>query len=126
MKSDDWNSLLKLLGLIVMMDGKVYQEELQAFEESALRLQKVISPDLFLTGTMAKDWFINHRSYLSQLVHSLDYDRAILEIIAPIKTLPQKDMVLRAMISVAKADGYFHNKERMIVEKTARYWNVKI
>ena len=126
MNTDDWDSLLKLLGLIVMMDDKVYQEELEAFSAFTLKLQKEISPDIFLSETMTRDWFVNHRSYLKAIVEGLDYDQAILNILAPIRTLPQKDSVLQAMIAVAKADGFFHDKEKMIITKTARYWNVKL
>lgn len=124
MQATDWKYLLKLLGLIVMMDGKVYQEEVQAFTKAAMRLQEALSPDLFLSKTMVIDWFKNHREDLKAIVDSLEYDRHLIEIIGPIRGLPQKRLVLNAMISIAQSDSYYHSKERMIIGKAARYWNV--
>ena len=126
MHSSDWTHLLKLLGLIVMMDGKIYPEEVAAFAKAALKLQQTLSPDIFLTDTMIKDWFANHRAELKAVVDGLEYDQKIIEIIRPIRGLPQKTMVMTAMVDIAKSDGAYHAKEGMIIKKAARYWNVNL
>jgi len=126
MRDSHWNHLLKLLGLIVMMDGKIYQEEVLAFSRAAKKLQETLSPELFLTDTMIKDWFVNHRAEIKAIVDSLDYDRKLLEIIGPIRTLPEKKLVLKAMVNIAKSDGSYHTKEKMIIKKAAKYWNVQL
>lgn len=124
MRSSEWTYLLKLLGLVVMIDGKVYQEEMSAFTKAALKLQEVLSPDIFLTRAMVLDWFLNHREELRDIVNGLEYDTHIIAIIAPIRGLNQKKAVLNAMILIAQADGFYHGKERMIINKAAKYWNV--
>jgi uncharacterized tellurite resistance protein B-like protein len=126
MRNSHWDHLLKLLGLIVMMDGKIYQEEVLAFSRAAKKLQETLSPELFLTDTMIKDWFVNHRAEIKAIVDSLDYDRKLLEIIGPIRTLPEKKLVLKAMVNIAKSDGSYHTKEKMIIKKAAKYWNVQL
>jgi uncharacterized tellurite resistance protein B-like protein len=126
MRDSHWDHLLKLLGLIVMMDGKIYQEEVLAFSRAAKKLQETLSPELFLTDTMIKDWFVNHRAEIKAIVDSLDYDRKLLEIIGPIRTLPEKKLVLKAMVNIAKSDGSYHTKEKMIIKKAAKYWNVQL
>lgn len=124
MQASDWKYLLKLLGLIVMIDGKVYQEEVQAFTKAATRLQETLSPDIFLSENMIVDWFKNHRAELKAIVESLEYDRHLINIIGPIRGLSQKKLVLNAMISIAESDDFYHAKEQMIINKAARYWNV--
>jgi uncharacterized tellurite resistance protein B-like protein len=109
-----------------MMDGKIYQEEVAAFVKAALKLQETLSPEIFLTEHMIKDWFTNHREELKAVVDSLEYDQKIIEIISPIRGLPQKVMVLSAMVDIAKSDGAYHAKEGMIINKAAQYWNVKL
>jgi len=126
MHDSHWNPLLKLLGLIVMMDGKIYQEEVMAFSKATKMLQKTLSPDIFLTDTMIKDWFINHREEIKSIVDSLEYDQKLLEIIGPIRTLSEKKLVLKAMVKIAKSDGSYHTKENMIIKKAAKYWNVNL
>lgn len=124
MQASNWNYLLKLLGLIVMMDGKVYREEVDAFTKAAIKLQETLSPDIFLSQTMIVDWFKNHRDELRAIVDGLEYDRHIIDIIGPIRGLPQKRLVLNAMISIAQSDNFYHAKEQMIINKAAKYWNV--
>lgn len=126
MQASNWNSLLKLLGLIVMVDGKVYHEEVDAFAKAAMKLQKMLNPDMFLSQMMIIDWFKNHREQLKAIVDSLEYDSHLIEIIKPIRGLPQKKQVLNAMISIAESDSFYHSKEHMIINKAARYWNVSV
>lgn len=126
MRALEWKYLLKLLSLIVMMDGKVYQEEMAAFVAAALKLQTRLSPEIVLTEQMIRDWFINHRDDLKEIVDSLDYDQVITSIISPIRGLPEKELVLKAMMTIAQSDGFYHAKERLIIIKTARYWNIRI
>lgn len=112
------------MGLMVMVDSKVYQEEVEAFTDSALQLKNSISPNMIMTRKMALDWFVTHRDQLKEIVDSLDYDRELLEIIAQLRGLPQKVDVLKAMLKIAFSDDFYHAKEKIIVKKTILYWNI--
>lgn len=119
-----WEFLLRLLGLMVMVDKKVYQEEVEAFTQAAMQLQTALSPKMMMTRKMALDWFINHRDRLKHVVDSMDYDRELMEVIGQLKDLPEKVEVIKAMINIALADDSYHGKEKMIVEKALFYWKI--
>jgi len=120
-----WRNLLKLLGLMVVADDKIYQEEVSMFSQAAMSLQQKISPDMIMTNKMTVDWFINYRDRLSEVVDSLDYDRAVIEIISELRGLEHKEIIIEKMIDIAKSDGAFHDKERIIIKKTILYWNIE-
>lgn len=119
-----WDYLLRLLALMVVVDKKVYQEEVEAFTKAAMQLQQAISPKMIMTQKMAMDWFISHRDRLQHVVDSLDYDRELIEVIAQLRGLPEKVEVLEAMVTIALSDDYYHDKEKMIIKKTILYWNI--
>lgn len=112
------------MGLMIMVDKKVYQEEVEAFIKAAIQLRDAISPGMIMTPKMAKDWFIVHRERMAEVVDSLNYDYELIEIIGQLRGLPQKVEVLKAMITIALSDGFYHDKEKMIVKKTILYWNI--
>lgn len=109
---------------MVMVDSKIYQEEVEAFEQAAIELKGAISPNMIMTRKMAHDWFITHRDQLKEIVDSLDYDRELLEIIAQLRGLPNKVDVLKAMLTIAFSDDFYHAKEKIIIKKTILYWNI--
>lgn len=109
---------------MVMVDSKVYQEEVEAFVTAAMKLQKAISPDMMMTRKMAFDWFLDHRERLQTVVDSMEYDKELIEIIAQLRGLPEKVEVLKAMLNIALSDDLYHAKEKMIVKKTILYWNI--
>ena len=119
-----WNNLLRLLALMVLIDKKVYQEEVAAFTKAALQLRDSVSPGMMMTRKMTVDWFINHRERVEAVVDTLSYDDELLDIIKPLRGLPQKTEVMKAMIEIALSDGFYHDKEKMIVKKAILYWNI--
>jgi len=122
--ASQWEYLLRLFGLIVMVDNKVYQEEVEAFIDAAMRLQKTVSPNMILTRHMVLEWFIGHKDRLQKVVNARDYDRELIEVIAQLRGIPNKVEILNAMIDVALSDEFYHAKEKMIVKKTVLYWNI--
>ena len=119
-----WEYLLRLMGLIIMVDKKVYQEEVEAFTKAAMQLQQELSPDMMMTRKMALDWFVNHRDRLAEVVYSLDYDRELNEVISQLHDLPEKVHVVKTIITIAMADGDYHKKEKMIMDKIVHYWKI--
>lgn len=124
MHASYWEYLLRLMALIILVDKKVYQEEVEAFIKATMQLRDAISPNMMMTPKMAKDWFIVHRERIEEVVNSLNYDYELIEIIGHLRGLPQKTEVLKAMIAIALSDDFYHDKEKMIIKKTVLYWNI--
>jgi len=56
-----WTHILTLLSVVVVVDNRVYKEEVDMFVEQARTLKEVITPDMLFSDKMAFDWFVVHR-----------------------------------------------------------------
>lgn len=120
-----WKHLLKLLGLMVVADQRIYKETVDAYVDAVMELRVVIDPSLIMTRQMAFDWFFYHKDELMAVVEGLEYDTVLLDIISNFRNLPHKLDVLTAMVNVAIADGDYPPRAQLFVKKTILYWNVK-
>lgn len=123
--ASNWKYIYKLLGLIVVADGKVIKEELDAFQDVMIELAVVIDPKIVMTRKMAFDWFINNKSTLETIIEGLEYDDILINIFSRMRHLPQKLDVLTAMVKIAVADDNYSAKEKLLIKKTILYWNVR-
>ncbi len=121
-----WKHILKLLGLIIVADGKVVKEELDAYLDVVVELKYLVDPTVNLTRHMAKDIFILNRSEYSQIIDSLAYDTALIEILSHIRQFPHKLDVISGMVRIAIADGDYSNIEKGLIKKTILYWNIPV
>ena len=117
-----WKHLLKLLGLMVIADKKVYKESVDAYVDAVMELRAVIDPKLVVTRQMAFDWFFIHKEELLSIIDGLEYDTALLDIISHFRNLPHKLDVMTAMVNVAIADGTYHPRAQLLIKKTILYW----
>jgi uncharacterized tellurite resistance protein B-like protein len=122
--SSHWKHILTLLGLIIVADRKVLKEEMDTFLDVASELRARIDPAVYLTRHMAKDWFILNKPKLLEIIDNLTYDTAILETLAPIKSMPHKLDVITGMVKIAISDGVYSNVEKSLIKKTILYWNI--
>ena len=61
MDTQQWTHILTLLSVAVIIDSRVYKEEVDMFVLQSLKLKDVISPDMIFSKKMAFDWFMVHR-----------------------------------------------------------------
>lgn len=122
----DWDSLLQLLGLIIVADKKTLEVEVDTFLDAVEELRDVIDPTISLTRNMARDWFILNREKLEDIIDSLAYDKAICKALAPIESIPHKREVILKMLSIAISDNDFADVEKGLIKKTILYWNIPV
>ncbi len=123
--ASSWKYILKLLGLIVVADRKIYKEEMDTFVAAVSELRAVIDPKICFTEQMARDWFRRNKWDLEEIIDNLSYDTAICEILAPIKSMPYKLDVISSMVRIAVSDGFYCDVEKTLIKKTCLYWNVR-
>ena len=119
-----WKHIFKLLGLIIVADGKVLKEEVDTYLDVIMELRCVIDPSISITRQMARDWFFYNKEDLTKIIDSLAYDTAIIETLKDIKSLPYKLDVVTGMVKVAISDGDYHRVELELIKKTILYWNI--
>ena len=56
-----WNHILTLLAITVVVDGRVYKEEVDTFVARTLSLKEETSPSMLFSKKMVFDWFVVHR-----------------------------------------------------------------
>lgn len=120
-----WKYILRLLGLIIVADGKTFQAEIDTFVRSMNDLRTVIDPTLCFTEKMAKDWFARNKPDLENIIENRSHDTAICEIVQPILFMPYKLDVISCMVKVAVSDGEYCDVERSLIAKTCLYWDVR-
>lgn len=121
---ENWKHILKLLGLIIVADGRVLKEEVDSYLDVVMELRCVIDPTIVLTRRMARDWFYLNKKDLENIINGLAYDTELLATLKEIKSLPHKLDVITGMVKIAVSDNDYHKIERGLIKKTILYWNI--
>lgn len=126
MLPDKWNTILNLLSCVILIDKRVYQEEVQVFVKTSVTLAQKISPDMFITESMALDWFKANRDTIKTMLNSPHADRKVEQLIYSLSRSVERQDILNVMWLIAHADGDYHNTENRILKQAARTWNIKV
>jgi len=101
--ASNWQKIFKLVGLIVVANGKIVKEELDVYQDVMIELAAVIDPKIVMTRKTAFDWFVHNKTDLVAIIDSLAYEDTLIDIFSHMRHLPQKLDVLTAMVKVAIA-----------------------
>ena len=121
----NWKHVLKLLGLVIVANKRVLQEDVDTYLDVVTELHTIIDPTIYLTRHMARDWLMLNKSELVENIDSLEYDSILCETLGPIKSMPHKLDVITGMVKIAVADGDYSGVKKLLVKKTILYWNVR-
>lgn len=119
-----WNDVLRLLCMMILIDGKVYEEEVEAFKDAAMTLRDMVDPHLMLTRHMAEDWFHLHRDDLSIGVSSVFMDTTIAKALNGLNEVEDKKGVIFALLKVAMSDGRKHPAEEKLLNSACEMWGL--
>jgi len=122
----DWSDVLTLLSMMVLADGKVYQEEMEAFKKAAIELRDLICPKVMLTEQMAFDWFTLHRDNILERMGTHNYPTAVAETLENLDVLPDKQMFVMALLKIALSDGVEHGAESRLITMASKHWDVEL
>ncbi len=118
----DWKYVLRLLGLVIVANGKTLREETDIFHDAVNELRVVIDPSLCITRHMNHDWFELNRPVLEDVIESASFDKFLYQTLAPIKSMPHKLDVISCMVRIAVSNGDYSNLEKSLINKTCLYW----
>ncbi len=124
MTSDEWHNIMTLLTLVILADKKVYKEEVDTFVATVKSLNETIAPGMFMTDSMAFEWFKSNRMRVSHLLVGPHVERNIQELIAKTRKVPGKPAIINAMREIARADDDFHKSEETVIGKCAKGWKL--
>jgi len=111
---------------MILIDGKVYQEELEAFTDAAIALRDNVDPNLMLTGHMAKDWFTAHRNEILTSIRPSCYEGTVFRTLKRLDEVENKRDLIFALLKVAMSDGFKHPSEEKLLKSACKTWGVDL
>jgi len=124
MKKEYLENVLTLLTVVILIDDKVYPEEVDTFSKAAQRISEQIDPNILFTNSMAADWFKANRANVNL---KLKQDGAMTVVNGIIRNLREfaghKDVFFN-MIRIAHSDDEYHKAEHEVIKTASEIWQI--
>lgn len=124
MGPSQWNHVLTLLAVTVIVDGKVYKEEVDSFVSESLKLKEQVSPDMLFSKKMVFDWFVVHRDEVAKWLKEPDSHTQILRHILALGDNLHRAKIMDAMYAIAMSDQKYHKTESDTLTMAAKHWRI--
>ena len=108
----------------MVVDGRVYKEEVDTFVTRTLSLKEDASPSMLFSKKMVFDWFVVHRDEIIAWLKEPEAHKRILKHILAIGENPHRAKIMNAMYAIAIADDNYHKTEVDTISLAAKHWNV--
>ncbi len=118
------DNILTLLSVVILVDGKTRQEEVEKFCDEILDVVQENDEDLFFTKSMVIDWFRQHKASIEQSLKFDDSKSFIARTINNVEAFADKQRLYYAMLRIAHADNEFHEAENSVIVSAAQSWNI--
>ncbi len=122
MQAGSWNSIFTLLAATVIIDKKIYKEEVDCFIDSILDIHQKTDSDIAITKATVLDWFIQHRDAIEAIVKSHNHETKLLHYIMQLNNFEHRELVLEKMETIALSDNYEHFKEKDLTAIARAHW----
>ena len=124
MDDKELSQVFRLLSIIILADAKVYKEEVDAMSAQLIQLCRQVDPDVFITETMAQDWFQSNRKYIQSALKAPYRESYVKESLESLSDSPHKSKIYDVMMDISHSDGEFHKDERSVVILAEKAWNM--
>ena len=124
MNKEYLENVLSLLTVVILIDEKVYPEEVETFSDAVQRISEQIDPNILFTKSMAADWFRANREGILLKLNQDGSEGLIAQLVQSLRRLPGHKEVFFNMIRIAHADQEYHHKEHMVIKMAADAWNI--
>lgn len=124
MNVQNWDDTLHLLCMMILVDEKVFDEEVEAFKEAAMALRDIVNPKLMLTPHMAGDWFMQHQDDIAIDVSKPFYESSVSNVLNRLNEVPNKKGLIFALLKVAMSDGRKHSSEDRLLQSACDAWGL--
>ena len=124
MEPSQWNHILNLLAVTIIVDGRIYKEEVDTFVDEALSLKEKASPNMLISKKMIFDWFVVHRDDIKKWLQESDPHKRVMQHIHALGKNPHRKTIMSAMYSIAVSDGNYHKTEVDTLSLAAKSWGM--
>ena len=113
-----------LLTIAVVIDRRVYKEEVDAFRREALTLCEILTPDMIFSDKMAFDWFLVHRDRVMKWLIEPQSNLKIIGHLKKLSSKPARGRILQALYAISMADDECHPSEAESIALAAKHWKL--
>lgn len=124
MDDRDLSRIFRVLSIVILADTKVYKEEVDAMSAQLINLCRQVDPDVFITETMAQDWFQSNRDHIQNALKGPYRTSYISEAIKSLNDSTHKSKIYELMMTISHSDGEFHREERSVVILAEKIWKM--
>ena len=122
---NDVDNILSLLAATVVVDQRVYEDEVTAFINGVKRLSAESLIKANLSYDKIRTWFEAHQKEIRKNVTSPFFKEWVAALLDRMPYIENKSSILAVMNDIAKADGRVHISERVLVSFTENYWRAE-
>lgn len=123
---DDWTAIFTLLAITIVVDKRVYKEEVDCFLKQVDTLAKEIPSDTLVTQKLAFDWFFAQQAEVRESLHGPAGEAYVVRTLHHLLDSPYHVEILRAMKAVSLADSDFHIEEVGLIDLAAATWGISL
>ena len=117
-------SLLRLLVQVIVVDGHIFDTEIQALKRGVAKLGLTHQNGIALSETDIHDWFEAYKGEYKSEHSPLNNDVALTHLILDLSDLPNKKAVIAILIDICLADENYHKEEKTLISTIKAYWNL--
>ncbi len=115
-------NILKLLCFVILADGHIYAEEIDALSECSNTIGLMDKQGHPLSREVVQKWFYAQKTTLSESNSDTDRDIILTRLILKLADYPDKPKVVEALQSISAADGIIHREEKLMTSIVKAYW----
>ena len=123
MDETQWLDVMTLLAVMVVVDGKVFKEEVDTFIEEAIKLSELVGLEASFSKKLAFDWYVTRRTDIKKICAISEPSAQVIALIKALKESPHRFAVLASMNKIALADQNFHPAEFNTLSLAGKEWN---
>ena len=124
MKKEYLENVLTLLTVVILIDEKVYPEEVETFSKAVQKISEQIDPNILFTPSMAADWFKANRANVQMKLKQESYKTLISSIIQNLREFSGHKDVFFNMIRIAHSDQEYHVTEHEVILMASEVWKI--
>lgn len=119
-KSAEFEDVLNVLAISVIVDDKIRDKEIQEFSRQAIGLSEIC--DVIFSQEQAKAWFDINKPVILDAMAGKGRNTVILKALTRVKDEVLRENVYDSMIAISISDKEYHRDESDLVRSAASIW----
>lgn len=124
MTENTWDAILTLLAVMIMADGDVRKVEIEAFVHGVSVLEKDFEPNDPSFKAMIRAWYDINEMRIRAISNAKSFDAAIMPYLLELSDLPNLQLLLDQLGSIADADLLRDTTEVDLLTLAAAFWGL--